>query len=210
VADGHSPDGRNFFFVAPCLGRFFVEVKKMEKTTERTKFIARLGVMSALSIVLAALFHFPLFPAASFLEYDPADIPILLMSFLYGPAAGVLITAVVSIIQGLTVSASGGFIGILMHFLATSCFCIVASIPYRKNKTNKGMITGLILGALAMAVVMCGCNLIFTPIYMKVPVSVVASMIGPIILPFNLLKATINAVAAYILYKPCKLLFERT
>ena len=54
----------------------------MEKTTERTKFIARLGVMAALSIVLAALFHFPLFPAASFLEYDPADIPILLIILL--------------------------------------------------------------------------------------------------------------------------------
>ena len=182
----------------------------MEKSTEKTKFIARLGVMSALSIVLAALFHFPLFPAASFLEYDPADIPILLMSFLYGPLAGVLITAVVSIIQGLTVSASGGVIGILMHFIATSCFCIAASIPYRRNRTNKGMIIGLALGAVVMAVVMCGCNLILTPIYMNVPVSTVAAMILPIILPFNLLKAIINAVAAYILYKPFKLLFERT
>ena len=50
----------------------------MEKTSEKTIVIARLGVMAALSVVLAALFHFPLFPAASFLEYDPADIPILL------------------------------------------------------------------------------------------------------------------------------------
>ena len=52
----------------------------MEKTSEKTIVIARLGVMAALSVVLAALFHFPLFPAASFLEYDPADIPILLVA----------------------------------------------------------------------------------------------------------------------------------
>ena len=80
----------------------------MTNTSERTKEIARLGVMAALSVVLAALFHFPLFPSASYLEYDPAVIPVLLTAFLYGPVAGVIITAVVSIVQGLTVSASGG------------------------------------------------------------------------------------------------------
>ncbi|MBR3001456.1 MAG: ECF transporter S component [Oscillospiraceae bacterium] len=181
----------------------------MEKTSEKTIVIARLGVMAALSVVLAALFHFPLFPAASFLEYDPADIPILLVALIYGPGAGVLLTAIVSVIQGLTVSASGGFIGILMHFLATSCFCVVASIPYQKNKTMKNMVIGLILGAVAMAAVMCVCNLIFTPLYMHVPVSVVAGMIWPIILPFNLLKACINAVAAFLLFRPLKNVFER-
>ena len=71
------------------------------------------------------------------------------------------------------------------------------------------MILGLVLGALAMAAVMCLCNLVFTPLYMKVPVSVVAEMIGPIILPFNLLKAGINAVATYLLYRPLRKLFER-
>lgn len=33
------------------------------------------GMLAALSIVLVYVIHFPIFPAASFLEYDPADIP---------------------------------------------------------------------------------------------------------------------------------------
>ncbi len=179
----------------------------MTNTSERTKEIARLGVMAALSVVLAALFHFPLFPSASYLEYDPADIPVLLTAFLYGPVAGVIITAVVSIVQGLTVSASGGVIGILMHFLATGCFCIAASLPYHRNKNTKTLCAGLGLGTLVMAGVMVLCNLVFTPLYTGMSVAAIASMVPTVILPFNLLKAGINAVFTFLLFRPLKKLF---
>ncbi|MFQ9412551.1 MAG: hypothetical protein ACLR1T_18100 [Evtepia gabavorous] len=39
-------------------------------------------------LLLVYVIHFPIFPAASFLEYDPADIPILIGTFAYGPLAG--------------------------------------------------------------------------------------------------------------------------
>ena len=180
----------------------------MFKSTDRTKEVARLGVMAALSVVLAAAFHFPLFPAASFLEYDPADIPVLLTACLYGPVAGVVITAIVSVIQGLTVSASGGVIGILMHFIATSCFCVAASLPFYKQRTTKSLCFGLILGTLAMTAAMVVSNLIFTPIYTKMPVAQIAAMIPTIFLPFNLLKAGINAICTFLLFKPLNKLFE--
>lgn len=180
----------------------------MFKSNDRTKEVARLGVMAALSVVLAAVFHFPLFPAASFLEYDPADIPVLLTACIYGPVAGVVITAIVSIIQGLTVSASGGVIGILMHFIATSCFCIAASLPFYKRRTTKSLCFGLVLGTLAMTLAMIICNLIFTPIYTKMPVAQIASMIPTIFLPFNLLKAGINAICTFLLFRPLKKFFE--
>ena len=70
-----------------------------------TKQITTLGVMSALSIVLMILIRIP-FPTAPFLEYDPADIPILISTFLFGPWWGLLMTAAVSVIQGITVSSS--------------------------------------------------------------------------------------------------------
>lgn len=53
-----------------------------------------------------------------------------------------------------------------------------------------------------MTVVMALCNLILTPIYMGTPVEAVLSMLVPVIIPFNLLKAGINGIITYFVYKP--------
>ena len=83
---------------------------------EKVRKLVTMAMLAALSIVLVYVIHFPIFPAASFLEYDPADIPILIGTFAYGPLAGVLLTVVVSVIQGMTVSSGSGLMGIAMHF----------------------------------------------------------------------------------------------
>ncbi len=171
---------------------------------DRIKTIARLGMIAAVSVVLAAIIHFPLFPAASFLVYDPADIPILVSAFMYGPWAGVAVTVIVSLIQGLTVSAEGRLIGIIMHIVATSAFCIAASLIYRKKRDVKHLVIGLVLGAAVMAALMCGMNLLLTPLYTGMTVAQVGQMIAPIILPFNLLKAGINAVFAFLIFLPLR------
>ncbi|MEG1510156.1 MAG: ECF transporter S component, partial [Clostridia bacterium] len=102
-----------------------------------SKKIAGLGILSALSIVLASVIHFPLFAIAPFLEYDPADIPIFITTFMYGPLTGLIITIFVSLIQGFTVSAQSGVYGIIMHVIATGTFVIVAGNIYKHKKTLK-------------------------------------------------------------------------
>ena len=47
-------------------------------------------------------------------------------------------------------------------------------------------------------------NLIVTPLYTGVPVETVAGMIVPIILPFNLMKFTINSVVVGLVFLPLK------
>ena len=173
----------------------------MSQSHATTKKLCTLGLLCAISIVLVCFVHFPLFPAASFLEYNPADIPIFLGTFLFGPIAGLLLTIVTSIIQGLTVSASSGFIGIIMHILATGSFVVVFGLITRKNKNIKRSIIALIAGIITMTAVMMLCNLIFTPIFMGTPVDAVLQMMLPIILPFNLIKAIINGVVAFLLSK---------
>ena len=84
-----------------------------------TRQLVSMAMLGAISIVLVSVVHFPLIPAAAFLEYAPADIPILIGTFAYGPLAGLLMTIVVSIIQGVTVSAQSGPIGVVMHIFAT-------------------------------------------------------------------------------------------
>ena len=56
--------------------------------------IAKMAMLVAISIVLVMVIHLPIFPAVAFLEYDPADIPILVGAFAFGPVAGLILTVV--------------------------------------------------------------------------------------------------------------------
>lgn len=163
--------------------------------------LAKMAMLVAISIVLVAIVHFPLFPAVAFLEYDPADIPILVGTFAFGPMAGLLLTVVTSVIQGLTVSAAtGGLYGVIMHIIATSTLVLVAGGIYKKEKSRKHALVGLGCGVAAMAVVMMIANLIITPLFMGVTVEAVWSLM-PFIILFNVLKAGINGAVTFILYK---------
>lgn len=166
--------------------------------------IVKLGLLAALSVLLVLIVHFPLFPsAAPFLEYDMGDVPILIGTFLFGPWWGLLLTAVVCLIQGMTVSASSGFIGILMHLIATGGFVIVAGSIYRVPRFHsfRGAVLSLILGGLTMVVLMIPLNLVFTGYFMGTPIDIIKAMLVPVIIPFNLIKAGINGVITILLYK---------
>ncbi|WP_304509596.1 ECF transporter S component [Anaerotignum sp.] len=166
-----------------------------------TRIMVSLAMLAAISVVLVAVIHFPLIPAAAFLEYDPADIPILIGAFAFGPMAGVLLVIVVSVIQGFTVSAGGGIIGIVMHIIATGACVVVAGSIYKKNKSRKTAIAALVAGALVQTAIMVIMNMILTPLFMNVSLETVIAMLVPAIIPFNLLKAGINCTATFILYK---------
>ena len=98
----------------------------MKERSARIKKLAVMAMLVALSIVLVWLIHFPIFAVVPFLEYDPADIPILIGTFAYGPLAGIALTVVASLIQGFTVSAQSGVMGIAMHIFATSTLVLAA------------------------------------------------------------------------------------
>lgn len=160
-----------------------------------------MAMLVALSVVLVYFVHFPIFPAASFLEYDPADIPILIGAFALGPVAGIILTVMDSAIQALTVSAQSGIYGFLMHVIATSALVVTASAIYRVRHTRAGAVLGLVCGTLAMGVVMLVANHFITPYFMGVPTATVDAMLLPVILPFNLIKAGINSIVTFLLYK---------
>ncbi len=173
-----------------------------------TKKLTTLGVLAACSIVLVAFIHFPIFPAVSFLEYDPADIPILIGTFLFGPVWGLVLTVLVSALQGLTVSAQSGLYGIAMHIIATGAFTLTAGTIYKHNKTKKTALIAVICGVAAMVLVMWPANLALTPIYLNAMAGMemaaakeMVVTLMPFILLFNLVKAGINGVVTYIVYK---------
>ena len=147
--------------------------------TFNTRKLTTLGLLSAVSIILVWVIHFPIFPATAFLEYDPADIPIILAAFLYGPFSGFLLTVITSVIQGVTVSAGSGIYGIIMHILATGCYVLVAGLIHSRWKSLKGMVCALACGTLSATALMGVANLVITPLFMGVPASAVISLLWP-------------------------------
>ena len=169
----------------------------MSEKSARIKKLVLLAMFTAIAAVLITLVHFPLFPSAAFLQYDPADVPILIAAFAFGPVAGLIVTVLASFIQAFFLGGDG----ILMHVIATGILVMVASTIYRKFHTRPGAVVGLVLGTIAMGVGMMIANHFITPFYMGVPTEMVDAMLVTVILPFNLPKAGINSAITFLVYK---------
>ncbi len=163
--------------------------------------LVKLALLCALSILLMMIIRFPIIPSAPFLEYEPGDVPALIGTFVYGPGAGLLITAVVSLIQATTVSAGSGWIGAIMHMVATGTMVLVAGTIYKRIHTFKGAVIALVAGTIGMTLMMIPLNLFFTTKFLGVPVEAVKAMIIPAIIPFNLFKAAANSALTILVYK---------
>jgi len=172
-------------------------VMNNEKMT--TAKLAKLAMMTAVSIVLLLIVRIP-FPPAPFLVYDPADVPIYITAFAFGPVEGLAVTLVVCLIQAFGLGGDGIY-GFVMHFVATGIVAVAIGMMYRKSKTKKTAVRALLVGVVIAVIVMCIMNLIVTPLYMGAPRAAVLAMIPTVIIPFNLLKAGINAVLTFLLYK---------
>lgn len=168
-------------------------------TQKKTVKLAKMAMLVAISLLLVNI-HFPIFPPIAFMEYDPADIPILIGTFAFGPAAGILITVVTALLQGFTVSAASGLYGILMHIISTGTYVLVAGFIYKFHKGKKSAVIALIAGTLAMTAIMVPANLTITPYFMGVPVDAVTALL-PFIIAFNLIKAGVNGLITFLVYK---------
>lgn len=165
----------------------------------KTRTISICAILAAMAVILVTVLHFPIFPVAPFLEYDPADIPIFVGTFLFGPTVGLITTLIACVIQGVSVSAGSGVIGMLMHFVATGSFVLVSGLLHKKLKSNGGLIFSAAIGVLVWLVMMVIWNLIMTPLFMGTPRDAVLKIMLPVIVPFNLIKAGINSALAVIL-----------
>lgn len=165
----------------------------------KTLKLTKLAMLGAISLVLVVLIRIP-FPPAPFLTYDPADIPIFIAAFAFGPLAGFAVTLVVAFVQAFMLGGDG-VIGFFMHVVATGSFVLVAGLIYKKHKTKKSALIALACGTIVMTATMIGWNLLITPIFLGVPMEAVVAMILPVLLPFNLLKAGINSAITFLTYK---------
>ncbi|MBP5313768.1 MAG: ECF transporter S component [Eggerthellaceae bacterium] len=176
-----------------------VDTSVETETTPRwsTKQLTTMALLCSLAILLGFV-EFPIFPAAPFLKYDPSFVPIIITGLIYGPAAGLSIGVVEIGIHGLIM---GDFPGSAMNLLVVIGFVLPACLIYKKHRSLKGAIVGLVVSVICSVAMAIAGNLVITPFYIGAPVDAVIEMIIPILLPFNAMKAVLNAVLTLIVYK---------
>ncbi len=170
----------------------------MTKSTQNIKNLASMAMLTALAV--AADIFLRIGGIGGFLTYEPKDVVLTIGAFLFGPVAGLIMSLVVCLVEMITVSSTGP-IGLLMNFLSSAVFVGVASVIYYRKKTMSRAVAGLIAAVLSMTAVMLLWNYIVTPMYMGVPREQVVGMLLPLLLPFNLIKAALNAALVLLLYK---------
>jgi riboflavin transporter FmnP len=168
-------------------------------TTRQTVTAA---MLAAGAFVLMATIQVPILPQAPFLKYDPSDALALLGGATYGPSVGVAIVLIKDAL--FLVFRAGSPFGPLADFVAAGTFVVAAAWVYRRRSGSvpRRLLEAAALGAAARVLVMIPTNFLILYLEFGMPPARVASMLLPAIVPFNALKAIINAVIALAIVEP--------
>jgi len=172
----------------------------------KTKRITVLAMFCAIAFILAATIRVPV---VLFLRYDPKDVIIAIAGFTYGPMAAFIVTVVVATIEMFTTSPTGLW-GLLMNIIGSASFCCTAAYIYKRNRTIKGAVLGLVAGFVFAVTTMMMWNYIVAPIFMGVPREEVVALLIPAFLPFNLIQYGLNAALTMLLYKHFRRMLQAT
>lgn len=194
------------------------QVRSMqEKTRQRTKWVAKTGILSAVAIILMYLeFSIPLMPV--FLKFDFAEVPALLGAFAMGPWTGLIIELIKNL-SHLPFSQTA-FIGELSNFVICGGFVFVAGLIYQKHKSKRGAIISLAAGGLTMVIFGVLFNyFINLPFYARVMGLEIEAIVGMsqsvgntlvkdmktllafVFVPFNIFKSIVISLIVMLMYK---------
>ena len=195
------------------------------KSKMKVQAIAQISMLSAISAVLM-LFEIPLPFAPSFYEIDLSEVPVLVGCFVMGPAAGAIIEFIkilLNFVMNGTITAGVGEIG---NFLIGCSFVVPAGMVYRKVRSRKGAIVGMMLGTGVMTVLGCFINAyVLLPTYAKAFQMPIEGLIGMgtavnpaidsmltfvmfAVAPFNLLKGVVVSTIVFLIYKKISPIFK--
>ena len=144
-----------------------------------------------------------------FLDFEFKSVVICIGGFTLGPAAAIVLSILIPVVEFFSISGTGP-IGLVMNIASTASFCCTACYIYKRDHSKRGAVIGLAAATVAMTVVMVLWNYLITPLYQGVPREVVAGMLLPLFMPFNLVKGGLNMAATLLLYKPVVTALRRT
>lgn len=186
-----------------------------------TRKVAMIGMFSAIAMILH-LFDFPLPFAPNFYKLDFSELPILVGTFAFGPAAGVMMEFVKILLKLIVKGTSTVFVGDLANFVVGCSFILPASVMYAFRKNKKSAILACVAGTLIMTVFGTAFNAIYLlPAFSKLygmpldqllamgtkvnPLAKEGSIISFVVAcvaPLNLVKGTSVSLVTLLIYKP--------
>ena len=183
----------------------------------RVRYIVKIGLLSALS-VLVMLFEFPMvFIAPSFYELDLSESVIMMGGFAMGPLAALIMEFVKNVLNILINGTTTGFVGEFANFVTGCCLTVPAALVYKYRKSLKGALVGMAIGIVSLAIVGGLINYyIMLPMYSAfMPLDSIiaagAAVTGFIhdkatfvlfaVVPFNIVKGLLCSGISLLLYK---------
>lgn len=186
-----------------------------------TRKVAMIGMFSAIAMILH-LFDFPLPFAPGFYKLDFSELPILVGTFAFGPAAGVMMEFVKIMLKLLIKGTSTAFVGDLANFVIGCSLILPASAIYAFRKNKKSAILACITGTLIMTVFGTAFNAIYllpafsklygTPLDQLLAVGTavnplaregsIVSFVAACVAPMNLIKGASVSLVTLLIYKP--------
>lgn len=224
----------NVGFVLEFLGviaALFVVALLLEKAAQRkrgvkepvfgTRKVAMIGMFSAIAMILH-IFDFPLPFAPEFYKLDFSELPILIGTFAFGPAAGVMMEFIKILLKLFVKGTSTAFVGDLANFVVGCSFILPASVVYAFRKSRKSAIAACITGTVILTLFGTAFNAVYLlPAFSKLygmPLDTILEMgakINPLVTegsivsfvaacvaPLNIIKGLSVSIITLLVYKP--------
>lgn len=195
------------------------------KTRTKVRMIAQIGMLGAIATVLM-LFEIPLPFAPAFYEIDFSEVPVLVGCFVMGPLAGAAIEFIKIMLNFAINGTITAGVGEMANFLIGCALVIPAGLIYRRKRTRKGAIAGMVTGTVFMTAAGCFLNAyILLPAYAKafeMPIDALVGMGNAVngnitdlftfvmfaVAPFNLLKGVLVSLIVFLIYKKISPIFK--
>lgn len=175
------------------------------------------SMMGAVAFVLM-YFSFPT-PLSPFAELDFSALPELIGGYVLGPVGAVEIIVIKLLLKIVFKGSSSMYTGELQAFLLSIAYVLPAVLYYRRNRTKRGALIGLVIGSIASIIVAILTNIyLIFPFYMylygmdwqaiidmckaliplihDIPTLVIFSIV-----PFNVLSRGLTSVITMLVYK---------
>lgn len=195
--------------------RTIVEVRMPYKT----RTLVEIGMLGAIATVLM-LFEFPLpFIAPPFYELDLSEVPVLVGAFALGPAAGAMIELIKVLLNLLINGTATACVGEIANYIIGCSFIIPAALIYKKRKSKKNALLGMVIGTATMAALGCFINAyVLLPTYaaafgmpidaivgigssINANINDILSFVVLAVAPFNIIKGIVVSMITLLIYK---------
>lgn len=183
----------------------------MENT--KTKRLVGIALMGAIAFVISMI-EFPIFPTTPFLKIDFSDIPIFFGMYVFGPAAGIMIAFIRSLLSYISGGGDAGFpIGSTAAFVASVSVTLpIYYFTVNKVMTLKRKILAGTIATIVLTIMLGVLNFYFVlPAYLTVMGfdirTITGSMMNYIIyflIPFNFIKGAIVSTIVFVMYERMK------